>query len=112
MNHAECPKCNPLYPELDEQGRPYTCFFCGDTGYVSEAVAQAYYRDIQDWDERFAPRCLGVFLPGLYHHPDFDFDPDVTPSPGSRLFTRLIPEPRPQPVPALAGDMFEDDIPF
>jgi hypothetical protein len=31
----ECPCCDPCYPEMDEQGRPYTCFACGDTGWVN-----------------------------------------------------------------------------
>jgi Zn finger protein HypA/HybF involved in hydrogenase expression len=32
---VECPCCDPCNPELDEQGRPYTCFACGDTGWVN-----------------------------------------------------------------------------
>lgn len=32
---AECPCCDPCNPELDEQGRPYTCFACGNTGWVN-----------------------------------------------------------------------------
>ena len=30
----ECPNCDPCNPEMDEDGRPYTCFACGDTGWV------------------------------------------------------------------------------
>lgn len=26
-------------PDLDEDGMPYTCFFCGNTGQVDEAAA-------------------------------------------------------------------------
>jgi hypothetical protein len=45
---AACPKCNPLYPELDEDGIPYTCYACCDTGIVDKAYADAYLRDLDD----------------------------------------------------------------
>ena len=32
---VECPRCDPLNPELDEQGRPFACYCCGDTGLVA-----------------------------------------------------------------------------
>lgn len=33
---VECPQCDPCCPELDEDGRAYTCYLCGDTGYIDE----------------------------------------------------------------------------
>lgn len=36
---ADCPKCGG-YPDLDEDGRPYTCFYCCDTGRVPAECAQ------------------------------------------------------------------------
>jgi len=33
----DCPKCDGnWYMDLDEDGNPYTCFFCCNTGYVTE----------------------------------------------------------------------------
>lgn len=54
---ADCPKCDPLHPELDEDGRPYACYFCGDSGAVPQAVADAYWQDLTDAAEypRLAP---------------------------------------------------------
>lgn len=34
---VECPNCDPCNPELDEDGRPYTCYRCCDTGRVTLA---------------------------------------------------------------------------
>lgn len=39
---VECDRCNPLNPECDESGRPYTCYCCGDSGWMPEAA---------QWDE-------------------------------------------------------------
>jgi hypothetical protein len=36
----ECPSCDPCNPEMDEQGRPYTCFACGDTGWVNVELTE------------------------------------------------------------------------
>jgi hypothetical protein len=30
----ECPCCDPCNPEMDEDGRPYSCYVCGNTGWV------------------------------------------------------------------------------
>lgn len=51
---CDCPKCGG-YPELDEDGRAYTCYFCEDTGYVDAAVAEAYWRDRTDEVEYVRP---------------------------------------------------------
>jgi hypothetical protein len=50
-SHADCPKCDPCNPELDEDGRPYTCYFCCDTGRVDTASAAAYWQDLTDSTE-------------------------------------------------------------
>lgn len=42
---AECPQCDPCNPELDEDGRPYTCYFCCDTGRVLRSVLEAEERE-------------------------------------------------------------------
>ena len=35
----ECPQCDPCNPECDEQGMPYTCFACCDTGWIKAGSA-------------------------------------------------------------------------
>ena len=45
---AECFNCNPCSPDLDEDGRAYSCYCCGDTGWVPQAVADAEARDKTD----------------------------------------------------------------
>ena len=32
--YEECMNCDPCNPECDEDGRPYTCFQCCNSGYV------------------------------------------------------------------------------
>lgn len=49
---AECPKCDPCNPEMDEDGRPYTCFFCGDTGRVLRTVLEAEQREQAEYEAR------------------------------------------------------------
>lgn len=44
---CDCPQCGG-YPELDESGRPYTCYLCCDSGYVDAAIVVAWDRDAQD----------------------------------------------------------------
>lgn len=31
---TECDSCNPLNPDCDESGRPYTCYRCCDSGWM------------------------------------------------------------------------------
>lgn len=31
---VDCPNCDSCNPEIDEDGRPYTCYCCFDTGSV------------------------------------------------------------------------------
>lgn len=38
---VECGSCNPLNPERDEDGRPYTCYRCCDTGWMPEEMQWA-----------------------------------------------------------------------
>lgn len=39
-----CPRCCG-FPEFDEEGKLYSCYFCCDSGMVPEAVAAAEARD-------------------------------------------------------------------
>jgi hypothetical protein len=32
--YEDCPNCDPCNPECDEEGKPYACYCCGDTGRV------------------------------------------------------------------------------
>lgn len=118
-----CPRCGGN-PEADEDGNWYTCFYCCNTGSVSAEVADAEERRERDFAEQFRPVHLGVYLDirstraydgsdgmggGDPYGPDWDdeFGP-IARAPGHRLFTRLIPAPRPAPV----IDLCDDDIPF
>ncbi len=100
---VDCPECGGN-PEMDSEGRYYTCFFCCDTGGVSAEVAQAHEREQVDFAERFAPRRMGIFFRPMTDEYDFD---ETAPQAGSRLFTRLLPYQRVQRAP-----VFVDDIPF
>jgi len=116
---ALCPRCHGGH-EFDEDGRLYTCYFCGDTGMVSAEVAAEVERAEIDFAEKFAPVRLGIFfsqqeLRDLYECGDFDMEPRA----GRRMFTRLLPAVR-QPVvrqpvvrqPVVRNFDFSDDIPF
>lgn len=45
--YGTCPKCGG-YPDMDEDGKYYTCFFCCDTGSVPMAVVKEWERDETD----------------------------------------------------------------
>lgn len=120
MTLAECPKCDRAYPELDEEGRAYSCFFCGDTGRVPSAVARAYWQGLQDEEERFAPSRLGIFVrPRPMWHEDDYGDDEPAPAAGHRLFTR-IPEiarsidlaQRATSAAAFQASRVDDDLPY
>lgn len=32
--YTHCTACDPCSPEMDEDGKPYTCYCCGDTGWL------------------------------------------------------------------------------
>lgn len=87
MQSAHCPQCGG-HPEFDEEGGRYACYFCCDTGRVSQAVADAYDLAISDAAERFAPRRLGIFPAPMAHEYDWD-EPGFEPAPGHRLFTGI-----------------------
>jgi hypothetical protein len=38
---VDCPRCGGM-PDLDEDGRPYTCFFCCNTGSVPKYFCEDY----------------------------------------------------------------------
>jgi hypothetical protein len=106
-NYVDCPRCGGYgFDGIEEDtGCPFACYFCGTTGRVPAAVAEAERRERQDEAERFTPRHLGIYMRPMRHEYDWD---DCEPSPGHRLFTRLVPPPRPAPV-VSSGD---DDVPF
>lgn len=104
---ASCPQCGG-FPDFDEEGKAYTCYFCCDTGTVDATVAAAYWQDIEDFEHRFAPRHLGIFVHPMQN--EYDWDDDRPLHAGHRLFTRLIPPaPRTRTAPARLAD---DDLPF
>lgn len=107
---ADCPRCGG-YPEFDEEGRVYTCFFCCDTGSVSQAVADAFYREQDDAAEQFMPSRLGIFFRPMTDEYDWpEPGEECTPAPaGHRLFTRLIPA---APAARRAVSLTDEDIPF
>lgn len=103
---VDCPQCGG-FPELDEDGRYYTCFFCGDRGFVSLDVAF----------EHFAAECAGRAADDLRVEriraelgiPDgygWRFDEES----GEIV---LIPPRRPHAAPPAAPSWdYGDDIPF
>lgn len=36
-------------PEFDEQGLPYACYICGNTGYVTKEVLEAHEAEEAAW---------------------------------------------------------------
>ena len=43
MKMCDCPKCDGnWYMDVDEQGLPYTCFVCGNSGLVTQLKYNAY----------------------------------------------------------------------
>lgn len=105
---ALCPRCCGC-PDFDEDGRPYTCYFCMDTGSVTAEVAQEFERTETDYAEKFAPARLGIFLSRADLNTLLECDEFIEPAAGHRLFTRMVAVPRqPQPV----ADCWADDIPF
>lgn len=46
--HMDCPACGGYwFDDLDESGRPYTCYVCCNTGYVSKEVYEEYGRQYE-----------------------------------------------------------------
>lgn len=91
---VDCPRCGG-YPDLDEVGRAYACYFCFDEGKVTEDVVLAIEAAERDFAEKFAPKALGVFAKAI--ELDDDYDPPAD-KPGRGLFTRLVQTERPAPV--------------
>lgn len=98
---VQCPSCGG-WPELDETGRPYTCFRCCDTGWITkaayeeEARHEAAYEAERAAAEAARRQALGV--PEGYGYYIDEYDGDVV----------LIPPRGTTPVVGF-GD---DDIPF
>jgi hypothetical protein len=108
--YHSCPRCGG-HPDYDETGRPYTCFFCENTGCVPAAVVEQFARDERDAMEAFAPVRLGVFPTQEESFWESANDEEIAAEtrPGRRLFTRFI---RPQPTYAVYANGEFDDIPF
>lgn len=51
--YHSCPQCGGV-PEYDSDGRPFTCYYCCDTGCVPAEVAAQWARDEADARE-YAP---------------------------------------------------------
>jgi hypothetical protein len=104
---AACPKCNPLYPELDEDGIPYTCYACCDTGIVSKDYADAYLRDLDDACEY---RGMRPVVNGKHQRLDGDeYDSWYVAEP--LLPASLFPKVR-RAAPVYAAEIEFDDLPF
>jgi hypothetical protein len=104
MTRADCPMCDPCSPELDEEGRRYACYFCGDTGYVDAAVSEAYWREREDTDQRFLPRHHA----SCWHAMRYDEEGEPCGPRAAPLFSGLMPaQRRARPMPPA-----DDDIPF
>jgi hypothetical protein len=104
---TDCYRCGGV-PDYDEEGKPYTCYACCDTGQVTVAEAAAERQARTDYDERFRPSWLGIFERRMLDQWDWPEGP--TPWPGHRLFTRLI-HPLGVPVERKFDDG-SDDLPF
>lgn len=117
MTFCECPKCDPLHPELDECGMPYACYFCGDSGVVPQATADRYWQDRQD-EVEYAPlrpvedgkfwqwrgNCEDSWQVSMPLLPVDVFPHKWSPQAGMFLL--------PRPVVDLNDGTWDDDIPF
>jgi hypothetical protein len=117
---APCPQCGG-FPDYDEEGKAYTCYFCCDAGVVEAAVADAYDRALADQAEKFAPKRLGIFfrMPVSEWEEISDEEVAAEQVPGHRLFTGLweiaqsLKHDRLATVLAMhCADAGVDDIPF
>lgn len=86
----ECPNCDPSSPECDEDGRPYACYCCGDTGWVPEGTTASMQAEAQREAEEAAKRATNA----AYN--------------ARALAAYNAHRARPRPMPA----SMDDDIPF
>jgi len=100
-NTAICPQCGGN-PDMDEDGRYFTCFFCCDTGFVSQEVVDEMEREEQLYKDH--ANSMAVRVQRCY----FD-EYEGCVAPHANLFTRLrgLEKKRPQ----YAAEAY-DDIPF
>lgn len=94
----DCPKCDGIGFDYQD-GEAYSCYFCGESGRVSDEIAAEYEAAMQD---RYEYRPLRPQYIGIYD----EHSGDVFFRRRSLLPATIIPR---QPVPALA---YDDDIPF
>jgi hypothetical protein len=74
---VHCPKCDPANPDLDEDGKPYTCYFCSDTGYLTRAEYAEYLREERKNRRVMGPARRSVEEGGddYYENPSRDSEP-------------------------------------
>lgn len=72
---VDCPQCDPCNPECDEDGRPYTCFFCCDTGRVLASVLEEALREADERDAKRPPPAPYPRQPARV--PNFAHDDDI-----------------------------------
>lgn len=105
--YATCPRCGGC-PDYDEDGRPFTCFYCCDTGTVPAAVAAEWERDEADAHE-YQP--LRPVVGGKHLVPRYDPDTGACWDDVQSLLPleMILPKSRR----AIPVDAFtDDDIPF
>ena len=64
---AECPQCDPCSPEMDEDGRPYSCYCCGDTGWITLAAREEMQRHEEEAERELVRKNTQV-CPSLCSH--------------------------------------------
>jgi hypothetical protein len=53
-NYFDCPACGGLgFDGLDEDGRAYTCYACGETGRMTEEVYKGYMFGVNEDPEYY-----------------------------------------------------------
>jgi hypothetical protein len=107
--YCNCPQCGGI-PDYDSDGRPFTCYYCCDTGSVPAEVAAQWERDEADARE-YAP--LRRVVDGKHMVPRYDGETGCGwDEPQSLLPLELIfPRMTRRELPA-AFIAFDDDIPF
>lgn len=103
MARVECPQCGGYgHTGIEEEtGCPFSCYLCGESGWVDAAVADSIRREEELYRDRANSLAANVIR--------CRYDPegyDGCYADHSALFTRLVPGSRPPSVWPM------DDIPF
>jgi hypothetical protein len=106
---AECPHCDAGFNGVDESGRGYSCYACGESGWMPAASVAAHWRDVA-WNAYVAAEKAIVLRVELgipegygYYYDDESGEMVLVPPRGARALA-------PAAAPALAEEF--DDIPF